>query len=384
MRVLLITARYLPHVGGLEQVVESVTAHLHAQHAVHIVTNRQPRTLPAAEQIGGIAVTRLFFLLPRWRYLVNERAAFVWGALVTPITLFQLARLIAAFKPDVVNVHYPGNTAFFVWFLHRLLGFRLVISLHGSDVWHEAARTRFDRWLLGALCRRADAVTACSRALLEAVSAIAPEVRAKGTAIYNGVDDALFAGAPPYAHSKPYIFAVGRLIPRKGFAVLLDAFAQVSAEADIDLLIAGDGAQRADLEAQIARLGLTERVHLLGTQTRPAVAALMRGAAVIAVPSWEEAFGIVVIEGMAAGRPLVVARLDGMVEAAGGASVAWVAPRDADDLARGLRAALAAPLPSENQALARQADWATVSARYAAVLAQAAHLELAPPIMESA
>jgi glycosyltransferase involved in cell wall biosynthesis len=375
VRILYISARYAPHVGGLESVVRELATRAAGDHDVLILTNRLPRDLPASEQINGMTVRRLFFMFPRWRYLRDNPLIFIAGMVLTPLTLVQLWRQIVGFKPDVVNLHYAGNPTFFVWLLHTFMRFKLVVSLHGSDVWHEAIRTAFDRWLFRAVLRRAAAVTACSQTLLSDALALAPEGRANASAIYNGVNVDRFAHALPYVHARRYVFAVGRLIPRKGFAILIAAFARIADDyPDLDLLIAGEGGQRADLEAQIARAGLVDRIHLLGSQPPDAVASLMRGAGVVVVPSWEEAFGIVVIEGMAAGRPLVVTRLDGMIEAAGDAVVEWVAPNDAPDLARGLRAVLDAPDAAANAAHNADlvTDWSAVSTRYLDVLTRAA------------
>ena len=104
----------------------------------------------------------------------------------------------------------------------------------------------------------------------------------------------------------PLLLAVGRLHPVKGYDILIDALAGLPAA---HLWIAGEGPQRAALEAQIARLGLGPRVRLLGwrAHTTP----LYRAADITVVPSRSEGFGNVILEAWAHGVPVVASACDG-------------------------------------------------------------------------
>ena len=104
----------------------------------------------------------------------------------------------------------------------------------------------------------------------------------------------------------PLILCLARLHPKKGLDTLLDALALIP---DAHLLIAGEGEERGALEARIASLGLAPRARLLGW--RDDRGALLRAADVLAVPSRYEPFGTVVIEGWAAGIPVVAAAAAG-------------------------------------------------------------------------
>src|SRR5207245_2236045 len=145
---------------------------------------------------------------------------------------------------------------------------------------------------------------------------------------------------PAYAHPRSYVAAVGRLVPQKGFDVLLEAFARLDAP-EVDLLIAGDGPERRRLEALRERLGLGARVHLLGAVDRATVASLYRGARLVACPSRWEGLPLVCLEAMASGRAVVASRVDGIPDAVGdGETGLLVPPEDPVVLAAALGALL--------------------------------------------
>jgi len=247
LRILIVTARYAPHVGGLETVVREVAAQLRQEgHTISLVTNRFPRTLPKYEEIENIPVRRLFFLVPKLSYLRSGHLVeWLAGLAFLPLTLIQLLRILLTYRPDVVNLHYLGSPAFFLLVLHYLLHFRLVVSLHGGDVDGEPYQSRFNRWLFEALLDRATKVTACSQVLLDHALGLAPRILPKSSVIHNGVNTQLFESAKIYDHTRPYLFAVGQLSQHKGFDTLITAFAHISKDVqELDLLIAGDGPER--------------------------------------------------------------------------------------------------------------------------------------------
>ena len=125
-----------------------------------------------------------------------------------------------------------------------------------------------------------------------------------------------FAQAKPWTHPRPYIFALGRLVPQKGFDLLIEAFADAALPAH-DLLIAGEGPERAaDWSGSSKAAALAGRVHLLGRAERPKVASLFLGCSFFALPSRaDEGLPVVCAEAMAAGKAVVAARAGGTPEA---------------------------------------------------------------------
>lgn len=371
MRILLITSRYLPHTGGLEVVVHELAAHLRlGGHKVQIVAQRVPRTLPSHEQIDQTQVIRLLFIYPDLGTLMSGRLGLWLAAIVyLPLTLIKLYGAAQRFKPDVINFHYVGIPALFVWLLSYLYRVPLIVSLHGGDVNSIPFENRFRCWLFKAILRRASEVTACSKVLLTQALELSPDSASKAHVITNGVDTALFASIAPHDHLRPYIFAVGQLGQHKGFDILLGAFAEIArAYPEIDLLIAGEGREKDVLDAQIQSNGLAGRAVLLGRVSHDQVAAFMKGSLVIVIPSRREPFGIVGLEAMASGRPVIVRRVGGLVEALEEATVTWLEDENPTSLAEALRQVLDRPdraQPSEtNQQKAECHSWGHVTEQY--------------------
>jgi len=339
MKILFVTSRYYPHHGGLETVVREIASKMASMgHRVEVVTNRYPRTLTHKDHVDGIKVTRFFFLFPRRRYLQEKRLD-LWlaGAFFFPVTLVRLFLLIKKFKPEIINLHYLGDPALFLLIARKMLRFHFIVSLHGGDVDGEPYRSRFNLWLFRKVLKDADAVTTCSKVLLDQAVELAPEIKFKIKVVHNGVNVELFANATPYSHPKPYLLAVGQLERHKGFDLLIDAFSQMQDEKiGFDLLIAGDGSMRRELEDQIRKNDLGDRVHLLGGVSQQKVASLMRGSRGVVIPSRREPFGIVALEARAANKPIVASNVGGLPEALRGSNAVLIEPENGNALMQAL------------------------------------------------
>jgi phosphatidyl-myo-inositol alpha-mannosyltransferase len=156
--------------------------------------------------------------------------------------------------------------------------------------------------------------------------------------LFNGVDVARFESAAPVRddEGRPVVLFLGRHELRKGLNVLLDAFAML--ERPAVLWVVGDGPAS---EVQRRRHPESDRVHWLGRLSDEEVASRLAGADVLCAPSVQgESFGMVLLEGMAAGCAVVASDLDGYRSAAGG-HAELVSPGDTRALARALGVALA-------------------------------------------
>jgi len=320
MRILFFPASYAPLVGGLQTVVQTLARHFkQQQHEVRIVTNRYPRSLQATEEIDGVLVDRILMLRPQLDQLRrNRHDLFLASLYYGPSSYRRLKKIFAEFRPDVINVHFPDHQIPFILRLRRDFKFKLVVSLHGHDIERFFDRKNVDRRhsvdALRMILVEADAVTAVSHHLLKCACQIEPAVANKSQVIYNGIEFARYRSAQPYHHERPYILGLGRLTERKGFDLLIGAFAAAGAGQNFDLIIAGDGEQRGELERQALELGVKNEVRFFGQVSSNDVPSLLKGSTIVSVPSRKEAFGIVALEAVAAGKPLLATATGGLKE----------------------------------------------------------------------
>lgn len=384
MRILLLPNTYAPVLGGVQTVTHNLAQHLLSSgHQVQVVTNRYPRSLATHDTLDGVSIYRLLLLSPDTKSLHPRRPGLFLASLYFyPRSLWQLRKLMRGFRPDVVNVHFPDHQIRFVLALRRRFEFRLVVSLHGHDVervqeWNTSNHSVTKR-RLQLILREADAVTACSQHLLNQAIQIEPSIVNKAQVIHNGIDPKRFIDKSSHAHPRPYAFAFGRLTHKKGFDMLLEAFAQAKPVArEIDLLIAGEGEEHNALKLLAEQLGLRSRAHFLGRATEAEVVRLLNGSLFVVVPSRSEPFGIVALEALAAGKPILATKTGGLAEFltefSEGNAVTLVDP-NVEKLASGLRQMFELPTNHSQEIrdyqISDKYSWERVTRRYESVLVE--------------
>ncbi|HEV2718262.1 MAG TPA: glycosyltransferase, partial [Terriglobales bacterium] len=291
-------------------------------HEVRVITNRYPIALPAKETIDDVRVERLLFLRPQFEQLRQNRPdLFLASLYFGPESYRRLRNVFKGFRPDVVNVHFPDRQIPYVLKLRRQFKFRLVVSLHGHDVERVLNLNGLRNGTraaalhsLRAILKEANAVTAVSRDLLHKAGHVEPEISTKSTVINNGIEPASYEHKESYQHPRPYIFGVGRLVHKKGFDLLIEAFARVASEARLDLIIAGSGEERHALDRQVQERNLNGRVHFFSEASAEEVVKLMNGCVGVVIPSRTESFGIAALEAVAAGKPVLATKTGGLEE----------------------------------------------------------------------
>jgi phosphatidylinositol alpha-mannosyltransferase len=199
--------------------------------------------------------------------------------------------------------------------------------------------------------------------------------------IPNGVDVGRFVEPLPCPPSlrawRPYVLFVGRFEERKGLAVLLRAFADLRRRLpQIHLVVVGDGLSRAQHERWVEQQAVGG-VHFAGRVRAGELPAYYQHAAVFCAPNTgHESFGIVLLEAMAAGCPVVATRIDGFAALlTEGHDGLLVPPRDPSALAAALERVMTDPdlrrrLVNHGAATAEAYDWPHIAARVLAYYAQ--------------
>ncbi len=297
-------------------VAHRLSCHLAARGlAVEVLTRRQPRSLGTVDSIDGIQVTRRRFY-PSIRECMGKGRPDL--GLVSVLSRSGDERawraILKRFKPECVNIHFPDWQVDLIPVIRSMGTARLVVSLHGDEVMRAVRGDARQLSRLSTALREADQVTACSGWLLEKACQLVPEAKGKAQVAWNGIEAGLFAEAEPKPWPRPYVLGFGRFVLKKGFDLLLEAFARLKKGSGLDLVLVGSGPERDTLATRAKELGVAGRVFFPGRAFDDEMIRWIRGARMAVVPSREEPFGIAALEIAAAGVPLVATAVGGMPE----------------------------------------------------------------------
>ncbi len=237
---------------------------------------------------------------------------------------------------DLVHAHQALPDGALAQRLAADLGVPLVITVHGADVYQHLAMSGAVERRARRVLEGADAVMANSSAVAHLLrDVVAPE---KLAVVLNGTTGlgTQVAPASDYLPGEPLVLTVGQLIERKGTADLIAAVGRMRRDGRrVRLAIVGDGPLRHALEGQAAAEGVTDVVHFVGRMEHHRVLAMMARAQLFALPSWDEAFGLVYTEAMAQGTPVLAIQGGGPEDFVDhGLSGGWLVPaRDPEAIA---------------------------------------------------
>lgn len=329
MRITHLNKRYWPHVGGVERSLHGIARACVRQGDQVTALVCAGRPLPAHRRLDGVDILEA----PSFGVVQSQ-----------PIAPSYL-RL-----PDIETVwhlHEPFPLGTLAMLLHTRGRRRPLIITWHSDVVRQRALKPLHDGLAKELLRRARFIHVPTEGHA-ANSALLSQFRSKLRPIPFIVDiqatrrrsdHPLAASIRHWANGRPIALAVGRLVYYKGVGVLLDAIALIR---DVCLVIVGEGPLRKQLESRVQELAISERVRWLGQISDDDLAGAFSGADVFVLPSVapSEAFGLVQVEAMAAGLPVVSTRLGTSVEIVNvdGATGTVVEPGDPRALALAIRA----------------------------------------------
>ncbi len=299
MRVLHFFKNYFPPThGGIEQLMHQIVHGIDGIEFAVLTGSHSRETI--TDDDGGVPVVR----------------AREYGRLSTAPIAPAWAGNIRALRPDVIHMHMPNPTGELALLAARSKA-KIVASFHAEIVRGGVVPAAY-RTFLPLFWRKVDTVIVGSPPMLDA-----PElarVHDKAVVVPYGIDADEWSARPARAdeirarYPGPIVFFMGLLRHYKGVHVLVEAMRDV----DATLLVGGDGPERAEVDEAIARCGVANKVHMLGTIANEERAAYMHAADVFVLPAVNraEAFGIVLLQAMAAGTPVVSTEL--------GTGTSWV------------------------------------------------------------
>lgn len=294
------------------------------------------------ETIEGIEVHH-----PRY-LLIPKVSMILHGVLMAVAAVPLLRRLRRKSSFDVIDTHFVYPDGFAAVLLGMWFGKPVVVSARGSDI-NVYKDIPIIRSLLAFTLRRAQAVIAVSQALKEAIVSLGIEAE-KVRVIPNGVDPGKFRpiekedarrqlGLP----DRSIILSVGNITPVKGFDLLIKSvkvLIEQHGRTDVLLVIAGEGAHRAELEGLVAELGLSSHVRFVGDVQHERLVLWYGAADLCCLASVREGWPNVVVEALACGRPVIGTKVGGIPEILTTEEVGILTDRDEHSLADALRRGL--------------------------------------------
>ena len=335
MRILHLGKYYAPVRGGIERYTQDLAEACVAQgDTVGVLVHQQPgHWRRARESLNRVDV---------------YRSGCIAAPVYTPLSPgypFDLARALRELRPDLLHLHFPNPSCFAVLASPAARRLPWIVHWHAdvppdSPDWRLRNAYRLYRPFEQAVLRRASAVIATSQPYVDASPALAPW-REKTTVIPLGI------GARDTARARTDLWpagaglrllGVGRLSHYKGFDVLIEALAQVD---DARLLLVGGGECEREWRALARTRGVDARVAFAGALDDDLLASAYAAADAFVLPSLDrgEAFGLVLLEAMRAGLPVIASAIAGSgvgFVIADGDTGLLVPPGDAGELARAI------------------------------------------------
>ncbi|MBQ5339306.1 MAG: glycosyltransferase [Oscillospiraceae bacterium] len=295
-RLLIAGKAYAPHIGGIETVMQQTAEYMRRYAKTKVLCCRDELGLTKKEKIRGVPVTY----------------AGSFGTVAScPVSFSYLGEFRRkVMLADTVELHLPFPVADLALLLSGYKG-RVVVAWH-SDVVRQKHMLTLYKPLMKWLLKRADAILVATKAHIDS-SPYLPPFREKCVIVPYGIDPAEYEFRPHLtpltsqlrnSHAKKILFT-GRLVYYKGADVLLEAFANV--RADAELFFAGTGVLEPELQARAETLGIRDRVHFLGRRMTPDLRDMFADCDLFVLPSVanSEAFGIVQLEAMVNGKPVI-------------------------------------------------------------------------------
>ncbi|MCE7951134.1 MAG: glycosyltransferase family 4 protein [Xanthomonadales bacterium PRO7] len=347
--VILVLASTYPRRAGDHEpgFVHELCKRLTAQFEVVVLTARSPGAA-AAETIDGVEIVRYAYAPARWETLAHNGGITVnlrrhkWKWLLVPsffLAQYFAARAIVRKRHvDAVHAHWLLLQGLVARRLRKRFGIPYLVTSHGADLF--GLRSRLAGWLKRLVANDCAIMTVVSSAMREEAARIGLrppriEVLSMGVDLRNR-----FVPDARTQRADGELLFVGRLVPKKGLTHLLDALPAVLARRpQARLVVAGFGPDEEALRAKALALKVHDRVEFVGPIAQDKLADMYRHAAVFVAPFVQDAngdqegLGLVVVEAIGCGCPVVASALPALRDVFGNELVGLVEPGNAEALA---------------------------------------------------
>jgi glycosyltransferase involved in cell wall biosynthesis len=240
-----------------------------------------------------------------------------------------------------VHAHFGTNPAEVAMLLAALGGPAFSFTVHGPEEFDQPRALN-----LGAKVRQAAFTIAISSFGRSQLYRWADVIDWERIAVVRcGLDDSYVQAEPSCVPESPRLVCVGRLCEQKGQLLLVRAAAQLVARGvSIEVVLAGDGEMRAEIESECARLGVAECVRITGWINGDQVRDELALARALVLPSFAEGLPVVLMEALASGRPVITTFVAGIPELVVDGENGWLIPAgDTDRLVEAMHQCLSAP-----------------------------------------
>lgn len=339
MNILLINYEFPPLGGGGGSFSRDLAEELtRTNNNVDVLTSGFS-DLDKEETVNGVRIFRIPVPARKSLYYASMPSLLSFPFMAIPKGL----ELIKKNKYDIINTHFavPSGPAGSI--LSSLSGIPNVLSLHGSDIYNPVSKKSPHklaplRWAVRSSLKKASSVVAHSSYIEECALKIYSPGRAIDV-IPLGMPNPVFSTVPRSDLSMQeyafYIVSVGRMAKVKGFDILLKTIKLMKTRRkEIHLVLIGDGPERKNLEELSSLLGITDQVHFTGWIQGEEKFRYMAASDVYVMSSIHEGFGLVLLEAMAAGLPIIATNKGGQTDIIKSErSGILVPPGDTEDLA---------------------------------------------------
>lgn len=296
MNILFLVDGFWPRIGGTETACLQLIQELQARgHSCKVLAQRDRPSWPKEEIYNSISIHRFDF-----------------NAIIANRDLSILASIQNSLgTPDIVHLNgFERANAFIFVLFAKMLRAPKIITAHAPYLQGKSDLVKMTP-IIEKATAYADQIGCVSQWVFDELEKTLPAIKPKLKLIYNGLP--LPQDAPsPLPFSPPTLLLFGRLSWEKGFSTAIDAFALL--KQDAKLIIAGDGPERPRLEKQVDELNLRASVQFTGVLAQEEVPATINRATLVIVPSILESFGLVILQSMQMGRPVIASSLQGIPE----------------------------------------------------------------------